>query len=84
MGKTGLVLEGGGMRGAYTAGVLTWLIDHEIEFDYGVGISAGAMNLCSFAMRNKQYLYDVGRHLHAGQAECRTESFIEGTALCRI
>lgn len=42
--------EGGGMRGAYTAGVLTWLIDHEIEFDYGVGISAGAMNLCSFAM----------------------------------
>ena len=33
MGKTGLVLEGGGMRGAYTAGVLTWLIDHEIEFD---------------------------------------------------
>ena len=78
MGKTGLVLEGGGMRGAYTAGVLTWLIDHEIEFDYGVGISAGAMNLCSFAMRNKQYLYAVG------QAECRTESFIEGTALCRI
>ena len=60
MGKTGLVLEGGRMRGAYTAGVLTWLIDHEIEFDYGVGISAGAMNLCSFAMRNKQYLYDVG------------------------
>lgn len=60
MGKTGLVLEGGGMRGAYTAGVLTWLIDHEVEFDYGVGISAGAMNLCSFAMRNKQYLYDVG------------------------
>ncbi|MFQ8582285.1 MAG: hypothetical protein ACLSA6_06915 [Holdemania massiliensis] len=40
--------------------VLTWLIDHEVEFDYGVGISAGAMNLCSFAMRNKQYLYDVG------------------------
>ena len=60
MGKTGLVLEGGGMRGAYTAGVLTWLIDQGIEFDYGVGISAGAMNLCSFAMRNKQYLYDVG------------------------
>ena len=29
MGKTGLVLEGGGMRGAYTAGVLTWLIGDE-------------------------------------------------------
>lgn len=59
MEKTGLVLEGGGMRGAYTAGVLTWLIDHQIELDYGVGISAGAMNLCSYAMKNKQYLYDV-------------------------
>lgn len=59
MSKTGLVLEGGGMRGAYTAGVLSWLIDQGIEMDYGVGISAGAMNLCSYAMKNKQYLYDV-------------------------
>ena len=54
MSKTGLVLEGGGMRGAYTAGVLSWLIDQGIEMDYGVGISAGAMNLCSYAMKNKQ------------------------------
>lgn len=59
MNKIGLVLEGGGMRGAYTAGALTWLIDHHIELDYGVGISAGAMNLCSYAMKNKEYLYDV-------------------------
>ena len=59
MSKIGLVLEGGGMRGAYTAGCLCWLIDNEIEFDYGVGISAGAMNLCSYAMKNKTYLYDV-------------------------
>ena len=59
MGKTGLVLEGGGMRGAYTAGVLVWLIQHGITFDYGVGISAGAMNLCSYAMKNIDYLYDI-------------------------
>lgn len=32
--KVSLVLEGGGMRGAYTAGCLSWLIDEGIEFDY--------------------------------------------------
>ncbi|MFI3284232.1 MAG: patatin family protein [Erysipelotrichaceae bacterium] len=57
--KIGLVLEGGGMRGAYTAGVLSWLIDNNIEFDYGVGISAGAVNLCNFFMKNKELLYDI-------------------------
>ncbi len=59
MKKIGLVLEGGGMRGSYTAGCLCWLIDNNIEFDYGVGISAGAVNLCSYALKNKQYLYDI-------------------------
>lgn len=59
MSKIGLVLEGGGMRAAYTAGALTWLIDHDIEFDYGVAISAGAVHLCSFVDKNKQNLYDL-------------------------
>lgn len=38
----GLVLEGGGMRGLYTAGVLDVLMEHGIEFDHAVGVSAGA------------------------------------------
>lgn len=38
----GLVLEGGGMRGLYTAGVLDVLMEHGIEFDHTVGVSAGA------------------------------------------
>lgn len=59
MTKIGLVLEGGGMRGSYTAGALAWLIDNNIEFDYGVGISAGAINLCSFLLKNKDYLHDI-------------------------
>ena len=42
MKKLGLVLEGGGIRGAYTAGALAWLYDQQIHFDYGVGISSGA------------------------------------------
>lgn len=59
MSKIGLVLEGGGMRGAYTAGALAWLVDNNIEFDYGVGISAGAINLCSYLLKKKEYLHDI-------------------------
>ena len=40
--KTGLVLEGGGMRGMYTAGVLDFLMDKNIRFDEVSAVSAGA------------------------------------------
>lgn len=40
---TGLVLEGGAMRGMYTAGVLDTLMEHGIEADMVVGVSAGAL-----------------------------------------
>lgn len=41
--KTGLVLEGGGMRGIYTAGVLDVFLENDISFDAVVGVSAGAI-----------------------------------------
>lgn len=46
--QTGLVLEGGGMRGVFTAGVLDYLLDHNITFPYGVGVSAGACHGMSY------------------------------------
>lgn len=46
---TALVLEGGGMRGVFTSGVLDWMIDHGITFPYLVGVSAGSSNALSFA-----------------------------------
>ena len=39
--KTGLVLEGGAMRGMFTAGVLDVLMEHNIQLDGAVGVSAG-------------------------------------------
>ena len=42
MAKTGLVLEGGGQRGIYTAGVLDVFMDNDIEVDGVIGVSAGA------------------------------------------
>lgn len=43
MSKLGLVLEGGGLRAAYTAGVLRWFKDNHVNVDFVVGISSGAL-----------------------------------------
>ena len=40
--KTGLVLEGGGIRGIFSAGVIDVLMEEGITFDGGIGVSAGA------------------------------------------
>lgn len=56
--KKSLVLEGGGMRGAYTAGALSWLIDNNIEFDNAYGISTGAVHLCNYLLKDKKSLFD--------------------------
>ncbi len=41
--NTGLVLEGGGMRGSYTAGVLDYFIEKGVMFSHVYGVSAGAL-----------------------------------------
>lgn len=51
--QTGLVLEGGGMRGAFTTGVIDLLLDKQIYFNYGVGVSAGACNGLSYMSRQR-------------------------------
>ncbi|MBQ1275185.1 MAG: patatin family protein [Cellulosilyticum sp.] len=56
--KIGLIAEGGGMRGAYTAGILEVFLEHNIDFPYAIGVSAGANTLCSYLskqnLRNKR------------------------------
>lgn len=51
--KTGLVLEGGGFRGIYSAGVLDILLDQGIAFDGVIGVSAGAAHGCSFLSKQR-------------------------------
>jgi predicted patatin/cPLA2 family phospholipase len=53
MSKTGIVVEGGGMKCVYGAGVLDALMDDGISFDYAIGVSAGAGNLASFTARQR-------------------------------
>ena len=59
MYQAGLILEGGGMRGVFTAGVLDFFLDKNIEFSSCYGVSAGACNACSFLSKQKGRSYDV-------------------------
>ena len=46
--KVGLVLEGGAMRGMFTAGVLDVFLDEQIHIDGIVSVSAGVIIRCKF------------------------------------
>ena len=64
--KVGLVLEGGAMRGVYTAGVLDAFLDEKIKVDGIIGVSAGALFGVNYASKqkgrtiryNKKYIKD--------------------------
>ena len=49
--KMGLVLEGGGMRGVFTSGVLDAFMKYDLYFNYVVAVSAGACNGLSYMSR---------------------------------
>lgn len=51
--ERGLVLEGGGLRGQYTAGVLDAFLDATLRFPYLIGVSAGSSIGCSFVSEQR-------------------------------
>lgn len=53
MYQAGLVLEGGGMKGVYTCGVLDFFLDKNMEFSACYGVSAAACSLCSFLSKQR-------------------------------
>lgn len=63
--RKGLILEGGAMRGLFTAGVMDVLMENGIEFDGIVGVSAGAAFGCNY--KSKQ----IGRVLRYNLDYCR-------------
>ncbi|MGE7835121.1 patatin-like phospholipase family protein [Viridibacillus arvi] len=54
MKDTSLVLEGGTFRTLFTSGVLDAFLDEEIMMPHVVGISAGAINACSYVSEQKE------------------------------
>lgn len=55
--KIGLVLQGGGFRGIYTAGVLDYFLEQKINFEYVIGVSMGACNGANYISKQ------IGRNL---------------------
>ena len=55
--KIGLVLEGGGFRGIYSAGVIDYLLEKNIELPYVIGVSMGACNGVNYISKQ------IGRNL---------------------
>lgn len=59
MYEAGLVLEGGGMRGLYTAGVLDFFIEKKLAFSSCYGVSAGACHLASYMSGQRGRAYRI-------------------------
>lgn len=59
--KSGLVMEGGAMRGLFTAGVTDVMLENDITFDGAIGVSAGACFGCNFKSKQagRAYRYNI-------------------------
>lgn len=68
--KVGLLLEGGAMRGLYTAGVLDVLMQNNVKVDGIVGVSAGAL----FGMNYKSK--QIGRVLRYNKKYCKNKNYM--------
>ena len=68
--KKGLILEGGAMRGMYTAGVLDIFMENDITVDGAIGVSAGAAFGCN--LKSKQ----IGRTIRYNTKYCRDPRYV--------
>lgn len=75
--KTGLVMEGGAMRGLFTAGVMDVMMEHGIEVDGAIGVSAGAVFGCNY--KSKQ----IGRVIRYNKRFCRDKRYCSIRSLLR-
>lgn len=74
--QAGLVLEGGGMKGVYTAGVLDFFLDKDLMFSHVYGVSAGACHMCSYLSKQRKRAFDISvDYLDTGKY-CSVKSLI--------
>lgn len=75
--STGLVLEGGAMRGMYTAGVLDIFFDYQIPVDGIIGVSAGAVFGINYPSRQRGRVIRSSRHIPIKRVEKNPEKLQE-------
>lgn len=74
--KTSLVLEGGGMRSAYTAGCLEWLMDQDIEFENIYAISAGTVYTSTFLKKDRYLNHEISCVIIPGKDVVGLKAFL--------
>ena len=76
--RRGIVVEGGGMRGIYAAGVLDVLLEQKIQAHGLIGVSAGAIHGCSFVSGQR------GRSIRYNLKYCRDPRYMSIRSLLKI
>lgn len=77
MAKTGLVLEGGAMRGLFSSGVMDVMMEEGICFDGMIGVSAGAVFGCNYKSGQ------IGRAIRYNTQYCRDPRYCSVRSLIR-
>ena len=69
-GKRGLVVEGGAMRAVFICGCMDALLEHDVEVDYFIGVSAGIANGVSYISKQK------GRNIEIATKYCNDKRYM--------
>lgn len=75
--KKGLIMEGGAMRGMFTCGVTDVFMEHGIEFDGAIGVSAGAVFGCNLKSRQ------IGRAIRYNKKYCGDKRYASFRSLIK-
>lgn len=75
--KTGLVLEGGAMRGMFTAGVIDVLMENGVDFPAMVGVSAGAAFGCNYKSRQPGRVIRYNKRFCQDKRYCSIQSLLK-------
>ena len=75
--KSGLIMEGGAMRGMFTCGVIDVFMEEGIDFDGAAGISAGAVFGCNFKSRQ------IGRPIRYNKNYCKDPRYCSMRSLLK-
>ncbi len=75
--KTGLILEGGAMRGLFSAGVIDIFMENGVEFDAAIGVSAGAAFGCNYKSRQIGRVIRYNKRFAKDKRFCSIQSLIK-------
>ena len=82
--QKGLVMEGGAMRGMFTAGVCDVLLENGIDFDGAIGVSAGATFGCNFKSKQLVVLSAITSGFRTTGAIVPLKEVVQTTVLFQV